>query len=370
LPHPLTNPKIPPGIRWPPKSSKQDPQRSWRHSSNATQPAAGPASTRQEPQPTLKSAATHPAGPATSATTASALTYDIYFGTDNPPTTRIAQDLAEPIYDPTPSEGEELDGGTTYYWYALAKSASGNVAGPLWLFTTVPPPTVLLSVESTPITGVSITGDKSGVTNYTAVCITGQNVSLTAPSTVTVGDVTYDFVQWTGHGTANGQNVQVTMDGDKTVTAEYAIRQHTLSVNSTPVTGAAITGDKPGTTDCSVVCEDGETVNLTAPETVIVSAVEYRFVQWIVDGADQPLFQESLELAMDAGHTAVAKYRLAADTNDDCMINVLDLIAVRNHLQESVVINDNWQYDVNDDQMINVLDLLSVRNNLQTMCGN
>ncbi|NQT20676.1 MAG: M6 family metalloprotease domain-containing protein, partial [Planctomycetes bacterium] len=110
-----------------------------------------------------------------------------------------------------------------------------------------------LTVQTWPITGVSITGDKPGTTDYTAPCDDQKVVNLTAPATVTVGALRYDFERWYG-GSPAGQNVQVTMDGDKTLVAEYIMRRHALTVQSSPVTGISIAGDKPATTDYTVLC--------------------------------------------------------------------------------------------------------------------
>ena len=59
---------------------------------------------------------------------------------------------------------------------------------------------------------------------------------------------------------------------------------------------------------------------------------------------------------------------IEGDTNFDCVINVLDMIFVRNKLNASVTVGDNWQADVNRDGSINVLDLIQVRNRLNTRC--
>ena len=60
--------------------------------------------------------------------------------------------------------------------------------------------------------------------------------------------------------------------------------------------------------------------------------------------------------------------KIPGDVNDDCKVNVLDLIAVRNHLYQSADTGDNWRYDINDDGVINILDLLFVRDHLRTSC--
>jgi len=52
---------------------------------------------------------------------------------------------------------------------------------------------------------------------------------------------------------------------------------------------------------------------------------------------------------------------------DDCKVNILDLIAVRNHLNEPVD-SGNEMYDVTGDGKINILDMILVRNWLNTAC--
>jgi len=64
---------------------------------------------------------------------------------------------------------------------------------------------------------------------------------------------------------------------------------------------------------------------------------------------------------------------IPCDTNMDCRVNVLDLIFVRNRLNQPVdwalwPSSGNWQADANGDGRVNVLDLISVRNNLSTQC--
>ncbi|MCE5230343.1 hypothetical protein LLG95_12225 [bacterium] len=58
-------------------------------------------------------------------------TYDIYFGTNNPPTMRIAVGIAcAPMAPPA------MLYGWTYYWYVVAKNAQGTATGATWSFTT------------------------------------------------------------------------------------------------------------------------------------------------------------------------------------------------------------------------------------------
>ena len=56
------------------------------------------------------------------------------------------------------------------------------------------------------------------------------------------------------------------------------------------------------------------------------------------------------------------------DVNLDCKVNILDLIAVRNHLNEDVATGGNSRFDLNTDGKVNILDLIYVRSRLNTSC--
>jgi len=84
-------------------------------------------------------------------------------------------------------------------------------------------------------------------------------------------------------------------------------------------------------------------------------------------GADELLFDlavsaDGLELQVLYNRTGP----LPGDTNGDCFVNVLDMIAIRNHLGDPAA---SWQaFDVNNDGFINVIDMIFVRNNLNETC--
>ena len=60
---------------------------------------------------------------------------------------------------------------------------------------------------------------------------------------------------------------------------------------------------------------------------------------------------------------------LEGDVNGDCVVNILDMIGVRNHLnQDPTTPPENAAYNVNDDGAINILDMIFVRNRLNTKC--
>ena len=60
-----------------------------------------------------------------------ALSYDVYFDTNNPPTTLIADDILDTTCDPG-----LLDFNTTYYWQVDANTAAGTKTSDVWNFST------------------------------------------------------------------------------------------------------------------------------------------------------------------------------------------------------------------------------------------
>ncbi|MBI3195180.1 MAG: hypothetical protein HYZ34_12060 [Ignavibacteriae bacterium] len=63
------------------------------------------------------------------------LTYDVYFGTDNPPATKVSSDQTETNFIQS-----GLSNGVIYYWKVIAKDNQGNFTeGEVWSFTTAGP---------------------------------------------------------------------------------------------------------------------------------------------------------------------------------------------------------------------------------------
>jgi len=76
----------------------------------------------------------------------------------------------------------------------------------------------------------------------------------------------------------------------------------------------------------------------------------------------------SASYTLEAGFWYQRAY-LPGDVNDDCKVNILDLIFIRNHLNMSPTSNpDAAKADVNGDGKVNILDLIMVRNLLNTKC--
>ena len=61
-------------------------------------------------------------------------------------------------------------------------------------------------------------------------------------------------------------------------------------------------------------------------------------------------------------------YGVLGDLNGDCVVNILDLLNVRNRLGQDPASDDNWRADLNSDGVINILDLITVRNELGARC--
>jgi len=95
-----------------------------------------------------------------------ATTYDVNFGTTNPPPP-AASGLAAPTYTPA-----TLINNTTYFWQVVARNAGGATAGPVWSFTTIvaPPttPTVVAPANSSTgiATNASLAWSANGATRF------------------------------------------------------------------------------------------------------------------------------------------------------------------------------------------------------------
>lgn len=113
----------------------------------------------------------------------------------------------------------------------------------------------------------------------------------------------------------------------------------TLAVQSTPVAGIVITGDKSGTSDYTAACADGQVVNLTAPVTTVSAGTTYAFVRWTLDGANQTDGQQTLQVTMNAEHTAVAIYEIGQH-----WVPMSSLLAYRNGLAWLAAASSSMQW--------------------------
>jgi len=146
-------------------------------SRNATDSATGPVwsfttAVAAPETPSSPSPAHGATGVATNATltwtSSGATTYDVLFGTTDPPA-QVASGISTPSYTPA-----GLVAGTTYFWQIVAHNSGGANQGPQWTFTTVPP-VQPPSPSTTPspadgATGIStaptLTWSATGATSY------------------------------------------------------------------------------------------------------------------------------------------------------------------------------------------------------------
>ena len=111
-----------------------------------------------------------------------------------------------------------------------------------------------------------------------------------------------------------------------------------LSVDSSPMGGLGITGSAAGVTDYQRLWRHGETVSLRAPIAVEFGGTTYAFQQWMIDEKPSAYRMTTVQVQMDGHHAAKAIYdfpnpsALPADVNGDCVVNILDLLEVRNKL--------------------------------------
>jgi len=216
---------------------------------------------------------------------------------------------------------------------AFAGEALGGMAGWMITETDVPPlPEDDTWLPEAPGT-YTITGGEGNVALYAWVKSAAGQVgrksvailfSTAAPNVtdilVTAGDPGTAVVTWTTDADAFG------------------------SVSYSPIGGAAATAAETSTgTSHSVML------------TGIAEATNYRIVVISNDKAEAPVFWPQ-------------SWPVEGDANLDCRVNILDLIFIRNRLNQDPATGDNWQADVNQDTRINILDLIFVRNRLNTAC--
>ena len=117
----------------------------------------------------------------------------------------------------------------------------------------------------------------------------GTEVELTASA-----DPGYHFTGWSGDASGTDNPVDITMDGNKTVTANFAINTYTLTVNATH---GSVTRD-PDMTDYP----HGTEVELTAS-----ADPGYHFTSWSGDasGTDNPV-----DITMDGNKTVTASFAI------------------------------------------------------------
>jgi len=139
-----------------------------------------------------------------------------------------------------------------------------------------------------------------------------------------------------------------------------------LDVTSSPYNGVFLSGTHGGTTSYQLVFMAHENVLLSAQLRIFPGSVPCNFAYWKMNGIAQQPRQTDIQFRIEADTAVEAVYDILGDANGDCVVNVLDLITIRNRLGANS--EDSWRGDVNLDRSVDVLDLISARNKLGTRC--
>ena len=172
--------------------------------------------------------------------------------------------------------------------------SAGDIAGAQWIYGggTVPPdpdPTYYtLTTSASPSAGGSVSTNPGG-TSFAS----GTQVTLTA--TPASG---YTFSGWSGDASGTATSVTVTMDSNKTVTANFTpivITYYTLTTSASPSAGGSVSTNPGGTSFAS-----GTQVTLTA-----TPAGGYTFSGWSGDATGTAT---SVTVTMDSNKTVTANF--------------------------------------------------------------
>ena len=178
------------------------------------------------------------------------------------------------------------DNGMRFYWRVKAGNSSGwSGYQNAWYFYNG----TTLTVNSSGASGVSISSvtEHGGTTNYTLTNIeSGTFVHLRAPYYVGTGTSRMRFDGWTGSISSSEEAIAFTMNGGKSLTANYISDPeavwYVVSISSTGASGVSISGTHRGTTPYSLagIIYGSVTVNLQAPYYVGTGASRMRFDGW------------------------------------------------------------------------------------------
>ncbi len=149
----------------------------------------------------------------------------------------------------------------------------------------------------------------------------GSSVILTA--TPSPG---YSFTGWSGDATGSTNPLTVTMDANKTITANFQIIQYTVSTSSNPANG--------GTTSGAGMYNAGQSATVTA-----TPALNFHFVNWTENGS-QISSNSSYSFTVNSNRTLVANF--AIDSNLPPYV----VPYVSNRQTPPLLANNEWYIDI------------------------
>jgi len=158
-----------------------------------------------------------------------------------------------------------------------------------------------LAVSSQPVSGISIAGSATGITNYRATINDQQTVELCAPPVASVGGLDYGFIRWVidGQEQPQGQSVvPLMMDADRTAIAVYLRAR--LSVTSSPYSGIFLSGSHGDMTPYERVFLAPQNITFTAQLRLFSGLVPYNFAYWKINGIAQQPRQTDIQFRVEA----------------------------------------------------------------------
>lgn len=180
--------------------------------SNDTTIVPQPTASESDPEPDPEPAPSAPSSPnpAMAATVntsvtltwtaAGATSYDVNFGTADPPPT-AAIDLGIASYMPG-----NLAEGQTYYWQVIARNSNGSTAGPVWSFTTaIAPPPPPPSAPSSPNPAIGASVNTSATLTWSAAGATSYDLNFGTTNPPPSAATGLSAASFTPSGLAEGQ---------------------------------------------------------------------------------------------------------------------------------------------------------------------
>jgi len=139
------------------------------------------------------------------------------------------------------------------------------------------------------------------------------------------------------------------------------------------VIGIPIGFPKPATAFLWTLVDGAGTVRASGSLAYSSTTGDWRASQTISEGLEPGGYTISYAMTSSIGRvgtlSAPLNVTIPGDVNGDCQINILDLIQIRNSLNQDPSTLPNWAADINGDGRINILDLILVRNWLGSKCS-
>lgn len=189
---------------------------------------------------------------------------------------------------------DDLQFGTTYQWYAVADDGAHTSQSDTWQFTTMGGRT--LTVNGVGEGTIEVDGNPESLP-FSGTYPDGDSVTIKAiPATG------WEFVEWTGAQTSTNEEITVTMNSDKTLTANFDTQLHTLTIN---MEGEGSTDPEAGVHTYSY--------GTTADVSAIDSVADWYFSHWDGDVPEDQETDRDISILMDGDKEITVHFDQAKD---------------------------------------------------------